>query len=99
RDRNVTGVQTCALPILSGDQCFTSRLKCRAALAGFAAAQSSWGLVGGLDFWPAPRVRRLGGVDRGAEERAEHGVLSAKHFVVFRSEERRVGKVCGAIGV
>src|SRR5207244_8060604 len=90
RDDLVTGVQTCALPILgpgltpSGDD----------YLAGFAAA---WALVSealGLDSGHVRRVLEAlrAGADPGASGLGRAWISHATRGEVARSEERRVGK-------
>src|SRR5207249_8691816 len=88
RDRNVTGVQTCALPICDG----------RPAARPCAAR-------GGPPLLPWPR--RLKDTVARASERmttlldrdaiVQH-LLTALREVLFRSEERRVGKECRSGG-
>src|SRR5260221_8844107 len=79
RDHCVTGVQTCALPILM-TLTFWSRIACMGALAFCAHAirrpatcSSSFGL--------APRASTT-------------AILKTSGAVKYRSEERRVGKEC-----
>src|SRR5207249_5720965 len=83
RDRNVTGVQTCALPILSPDRSGPP------ARTHFLAAPAWRGAGGAL---PARARRRPGpgcGTPGGAGGRA-----GGRRTVSLRSEERRVGEEC-----
>src|SRR5207249_5644522 len=94
-DRNVTGIQTCALPISylvrrAGD------LKIRDQLV--VVVQSEMGRTpnynagNGKDHWSIGSVMFLG---RGITGDRVIGATDAKQFPVpIRSEERRVGKEC-----
>src|SRR5207249_5899774 len=93
RDRNVTGVQTCALPIL-------------ASVASFLASSRASASSGSGWTWEAGSVETkpaglLMGVTTVAENR-DAGVDAAqfcggrRESPWQRSEERRVGKECGA---
>src|SRR5207249_5280234 len=99
RDRNVTGVQTCALPISRaqlrrGRRCLgalgTTRLVSHRRGGERAALLSAGGGPGPSDGGPA----RSGGVRRSAVRRLAAAVAW------LRSEERRVGKGggCGVGG-
>src|SRR5207249_8781651 len=81
RDRNVTGVQTCALPICSQPPFF-------AAMVGlYAAATDTTRALDYLDALEAEHAFWMDGV-----ERLPPGGSAAYRRV--RSEERRVGKEC-----
>src|SRR5699024_11967497 len=77
RDRNVTGVQTCALPI-STPATYSSCRRC--AMANTPAADSA------LVSWPGA----AGAAGTAASEASASG--SGAGGVSSRSEERRVGK-------
>src|SRR5207249_5889168 len=88
RDRNVTGVQTCALPILSQPHGCEAQLRGRTAIPSEFAAQGSAREV--TDLAP-DEVAATGG--RAAALVAVLGVAIGLAMVpVLRSEERRVGK-------
>src|SRR2546430_4120629 len=76
RDLTVTGVQTCALPILAS-HCVTSFLAARDYVA-VASRRALWWYQRAMAWW-----RR---------RRADQRSANARRVRVIRSEERRVGK-------
>src|SRR5207248_4733068 len=91
RDRTVTGVQTCALPILGG-QLIRSGTSVGANYRAACRARSK------LEF-----IAKIGIVEEEADESAfwmeliiEAGLLKPQlvESLLTRSEERRVGKEC-----
>src|SRR5207249_6747946 len=95
RDRNVTGVQTCALPICGTPATLaakkaTSTIPIVMAISGDALAT---GLVDGL----AKPGGNITGLTFFAPE-VEAKQLELLHEALPRSEERRVGKECRARG-
>src|SRR5207249_7500946 len=91
RDRNVTGVQTCALPISPGATCApTSASACAASLP----ATRIRAMISGVLTSGSPVLGRFLPTYSGR-------VISAGTWRVGesrRSEERRVGKECGDAG-
>src|SRR5690606_40643861 len=89
RDFHVTGVQTCALPISSGDRWRSSRAG-RAAPSGRdrGRARWRWSCAAFRGEWSSPSSRERGGRPGPRGSRAGAG----------RSEERRVGKECRSRG-
>src|SRR5207249_8319829 len=87
RDRNVTGVQTCALPILSGCQARPSP-----AAVGRARTPSCVDTRPGTSCqgWPRPTRTRAT-----TPSRTRVTTWSVRLPPARRSEERRVGKECG----
>src|SRR5690606_40446493 len=87
RDFHVTGVQTCALPILGRRQLNHLWVEAGATLGGalFAA-----GLVNELVLYQAPML--MGNPARGLLALPEFTAMSQPPRL--RSEERRVGKEC-----
>src|SRR5207249_7961212 len=92
RDRNVTGVQTCALPIFGGDKQIDGlRLDDIDGRARQAARYRE--LVHADRQLLRPHE---GDVGRAAQDdRAGHRLLAELLVLNVRSEERRVGKECG----
>src|SRR5699024_12111218 len=92
RDRNVTGVQTCALPIFH-----SRRLRLRLAAEMSRGSKLRW-------LWRAPAralgrardlyVRGLTGCARHVPSDAAFGYPVFVPAPMSRSEERRVGKEC-----
>src|SRR5439155_14209964 len=84
RDGHVTGVQTCALPILAG------------AIASFGQAKpgvSFIGASGETDAWfRLPKAGNCACLDEGKGRFEEYTIFPGGGT---RSEERRVGKECG----
>src|SRR5699024_11264149 len=83
RDRNVTGVQTCALPILIGSE--GTMIHCQVVV-----------IAGGLGCFE-PRKPALENLDRYEGKSVHYMVKDPEKFrgkkvVIARSEERRVGK-------
>src|SRR5437773_4717524 len=76
RDRDVTGVQTCALPI----SIVVSAVQVAGDLVGLAGAEDE-GVVGEVEIGGAGQVQMV--VERD---------LAQSRFELGRSEERRVGK-------
>src|SRR5207249_9348861 len=82
RDRNVTGVQTCALPILSPELRVPLPSRSMTSMCVAPSAENRWNMI--VSPWLTVKV--------------------GPGFVMFtgpspqplRSEERRVGKECGA---
>src|SRR5207247_7606555 len=87
RDPLVTGVQTCALPILGADDPMRAVI-----VAGLATAVQESGLV----HESVPLYEEaIAGLDaQGAEQTAAHACLELARALwnIGRSEERRVGK-------
>src|SRR5699024_12014622 len=82
RDRNVTGVQTCALPICKGAQHLEqvrdfNQLKMLRAFAGNQMSATDMLGTTGYGLWDTGRAK-----------------LEAIFAQAMRSEERRVGKEC-----
>src|SRR5699024_12100747 len=93
RDRNVTGVQTCALPI-SADLvrgCVQSSPMMTNEV-GSCSCFSSAALFGSADFFDAAGA--FLGAGAGA---ASATFVSESAPIISRSEERRVGKGCSAV--
>src|SRR5207248_6002419 len=91
RDRTVTGVQTCALPICADDH----RLYRRAADDGGVVARRD--PRGDLPGLPQPRGAAWPALRHGLVHRLRGDVLFGillGVLLVERSEERRVGKGC-----
>src|SRR5207249_7980121 len=82
RDRNVTGVQTCALPILGPAPSTASYLRIDRILEA-ARAHGAEAIHPGYGF---------------LSENAEFAAACDSARIVFRSEERRVGRGCGGWG-
>src|SRR5207249_7013959 len=86
RDRNVTGVQTCALPISGNPHCLkavpVSSIADRVTMTAWGLAQSCANVA---QSWPSS----MSAADRLRSEPQE-SCLDA--FRPLRSEERRVGK-------
>src|SRR3712207_7007278 len=78
RDIGVTGVQTCALPICSGDRAPSGLVIAVLALCGTVAALQQTVVIAVL-----PQLPRL--LNTSVDDAS---------WVVTRSEERRVGKEC-----
>src|SRR5207249_8813160 len=88
RDRNVTGVQTCALPIswsvskgIPGDRPFGRVPQC-----GRRILRKNSRLVRSEFFTTAPKRRKKGPLQ----------LFAVSHLFIERSEERRVGKGCSS---
>src|SRR5207249_7210060 len=83
RDRNVTGVQTCALPICCPDGGVE-----RPSSVDAVEAQRDQRVVllAPLRILPGALVGDLG----------QYGIEAAQRLAHVRSEERRVGKECGS---
>src|SRR3546814_2353505 len=83
----VTGVQTCALPILSSDK------RERLVHALFSKIHSEFGVSPTIDLVPPHSIPRT---SSGKPDRAEarKRFLSQLSMAPHRSEERRVGKEC-----
>src|SRR5437773_8037064 len=81
RDRDVTGVQTCALPI-SGWRVFGTGTRPRACWHEILCRKSQG--IGGCDWAGSKNMRR------------EFGFDALEVSMATRSEERRVGKECRA---
>src|SRR5439155_6370248 len=90
RDGHVTGVQTCALPIL-----FAREGGAESVLQQAAGADDQRMRVDDVQQMPQ-LVDYTGGEFRVAKYRFDQRILAADFFrrLVFRSEERRVGKEC-----
>src|SRR5207249_8764036 len=84
RDRNVTGVQTCALPIF-----IRPRPRCGSAIGGLSSERSNRQRVAPS---APPKVRRASVLARGCSERGVQRRLVLEPMLTSRSEERRVGK-------
>src|SRR5207248_6723918 len=90
RDRTVTGVQTCALPISFSLSKNFSRRHDAAEKAPFFA------LLRGHEATGIEQLGSAGLPDDPRQDRAGAHVATGKsHLVEQRSEERRVGKECG----
>src|SRR5207249_7801880 len=89
RDRNVTGVQTCALPISSDN---VSELTARVNDEGWETAYAQWLRGSRLDSNDMVFVFSVGGGD--VDRNISRNLVKA----LQRSEERRVGKECRASG-
>src|SRR5207249_5759782 len=83
RDRNVTGVQTCALPILSCTEAPTTT-RPNSPPSRRLVRPSTWTMLSWLKFGVPEDSRTLGCPAR--------PVYQAKSLLPPRSEERRVGK-------
>src|SRR5437868_7020332 len=88
RDRNVTGVQTCALPIW-GSARDGRRTAYRLAFVGRSPAACRWGWRGLAAIPPSP-CHPLGRNTTSARSRCCYRPTASQP----RSEERRVGKEC-----
>src|SRR5207249_8615715 len=88
RDRNVTGVQTCALPISFA--CFLTRAYDFIRMAAISGASIK--LMGSH---VGVSIGEDGPSQMGLEDLA---MMAAQPGVVVRSEERRVGKECRGRG-
>src|SRR5205823_7520125 len=98
RDKLVTGVQTCALPISSTLTKIllhiTFSTKNRAALIPEAVEPDLYAYIGGICRpMESPLLAMGGTVDH------VHMMVSLGKTVALRSEERRVGKRGGYVGV
>src|SRR5207249_8349504 len=87
RDRNVTGVQTCALPISGGHPVRSNPL-------ASIAHRDSRHRVGPLqpDVHPAAAWRELDGVGQEVPDDLLESIGIGRDRAEVRSEERRVGK-------
>src|SRR5207249_6200873 len=92
RDRNVTGVQTCALPISSEwwlGGCYVLLI---ATVTAYAVSASRWQKAG----WRTLGVWMLLGLALPLVPQRDRGLTCQFLPVGHRSEERRVGKECGS---
>src|SRR5699024_11827953 len=87
RDRNVTGVQTCALPILSLDLPARTDQAVQATCAVPGSDIFPWHMPSALTV---PKRHLPAHQKKGPPFGHVHGRLCSQ----FRSEERRVGKEC-----
>src|SRR5205823_8204451 len=87
RDKLVTGVQTCALPISYSDKDFQPRQRCKRRLRRIQAEPKVLVAVGGVEIGGLVPVR----IPARADLRAALVFAQADRRHV-RSEERRVGK-------
>src|SRR5207249_6480803 len=96
RDRNVTGVQTCALPILTP---FGARVHAPWALALSARLRESLGLEV-QSIWSDDGIA-IHLPDADAPPPTDEIIIAPDLLeeLVVISEERRVGKECGSRGV
>src|SRR5699024_12008411 len=92
RDRNVTGVQTCALPISA--ICSRSMSPAGASSSGAQPGRCAGAVLVSSSLMPASVLQGVEEVHMlvvGAEE-VMHAVVAQGIEIVIRSEERRVGK-------
>src|SRR5207249_6725093 len=90
RDRNVTGVQTCALPIWTREEEFAWSPSRPEAVLEIAAGLGADGRIVSWRYVEHTNVHTAAGLDPGVL-----GVTSGRNALSpYRSEERRVGKGC-----
>src|SRR5207249_6767605 len=94
RDRNVTGVQTCALPI------YRERATRRADCAFWLHLLAAPLIVHSLIWLVSPALTATSGAGRGGPswQAMTPELAAAIVFIFSRSEERRVGKECRSGG-
>src|SRR5699024_11607667 len=95
RDQNVTGVRTCALPILSQVSEMASRVGVPGGIAGL---NSDGNVIDANSDVIGNDTRRAGAVIFAQGADTARPTTSRDVMVLWRSEERRVGKEGGARG-